>query len=281
MQDKEKLKKLLDIFEEVLKIKGNEWLIDALLERIKKVSSIEAISKHPLIKDIYEHCLEKVIDNQAKEFYKDFKIEQIKAQLISDFKKMEHERRRNDFEGFCLSMYQQLEAIINWLFKEEIECHFKDIKDDVVIEYLDKGKKEKIRKTLTEEALGGSSKWNAFPKFKVIAYVYYYKMRKPLPYSYMTIKETFYEIYQERNINHREGEVLPFQKEILGRIKGNESKYYLKFYGFLEEFIRTINENFKNYETKVKENSNSDKIKNTIEANNPALKEMLEKMKKE
>jgi len=41
MQYKEKLRKLLNIFEELLKIKGNEWMIEDLLSRISRSVYIE------------------------------------------------------------------------------------------------------------------------------------------------------------------------------------------------------------------------------------------------
>ena len=66
MQDKEKLKKLVDIFAELLKIKGNEWLIDAVLEKIKKVSTLEEIAKHSVIKEIHEYCVEEIIKKEGE-----------------------------------------------------------------------------------------------------------------------------------------------------------------------------------------------------------------------
>jgi len=120
MQDKEKLKKLIEIFEELLKIKGNEWLIDAILEKIKNTSSLDEISKHSVIQDIHEHCIENVIIKQANDFYSDFKLEEISSKLVFDFVKMEHERRRDDFENFSLCTFQQIENITNYVFDRMI-----------------------------------------------------------------------------------------------------------------------------------------------------------------
>jgi hypothetical protein len=117
MKDKDKLKKLILIIGNLLKIEGNEWLIDEILKTIGEAAPIEEIARHSLIQNIHEYCVEQIIDKQANDFYASFPIDGIKQQLVQDFKKMEHERRRDDFEGFCLSMFQQIEAIVNYLFE--------------------------------------------------------------------------------------------------------------------------------------------------------------------
>lgn len=281
MQDKEKLKKLIDIFAELLKIKGNEWLIDAILEKIKSTSTIDEISKHSIIQDIHEHCIEKKIEKQANEFYSDFKIDSIKQQLVDDYKKMEHERRRDDFDGFCLCLYQQFEAIVNNLFSEFYDKNWNNFKDKIVIRYKDKDTNQDIQKTLEQEVIGNSKGFGAFPKFKAIAFYYYFNKRTPLPYSYKTLKEVFYEIYQMRNKNHREGELYDFQVEILDKIRGKESKYYFKFYGFLEDFVRHVNMNIINTPKAKNKTPKTVNTKNTIGANNPALQELLNEMNKQ
>jgi len=98
-------------------VEGNEWDIGGLLKKIEETSPVKEIAKHSLVQNIYEYCIENIIDKQAEEFYSDFKI---KEKLIEDYKNMEHERRRDDFERFCLSMYQQIELIMNKPFKDRI-----------------------------------------------------------------------------------------------------------------------------------------------------------------
>lgn len=282
MQNKEKLKKLIDIFGELLKIKGNEWLIDAILEKINWTSTIDEISKHSVILDIHEHCVEEKIEKQAIEFYSDFKIDSIKQQLVDDFKKMEHERRRDDFEGFCLCLYQQFEAIVNYLFSDFYGKEWNNFKNNNVIKYKDKDTNEDVHITLEQEVIGNSKSFGAYPKFKAVAFYYYFNKKTPLPYSYRSLKEGFYEIYQMRNKNHREGELYNFQTEILDKIEGNESKYYFKFYGFLEDFIRTINCNLdnQNLSNKLNQKRTTEEQRNTIGANNTALQELQNKMNK-
>ncbi|RLD84376.1 MAG: hypothetical protein DRJ10_01340 [Bacteroidetes bacterium] len=281
MQDKEKLKKLLDILEELLKIKGNEWLIDAILEKIKQVSSIEEIAKHSVIQDIHEHCIEKVIIKQANDFYADFKITKIKQELIGDFIKMEHERRRDDFENFSLCVYQQIENITNYLFEQNIYKNWDAEKDKVAIQYFDRRKNQQIRKTVKELIFGNAKDWYINVKFKSLLYFYYFNknIKVQIPFNFLV--DTFNEVYQIRNLNHRGSSPTDYQKRTLDKIKGKESKYYFKFYGFLEDFIRNINKNIsiipeKQSSTNIKKN-----LSNTIGTNNPALQEVLSKMKKE
>lgn len=104
MKDKEKLKKLVQIIGDLLKVEGNEWLIDEILKTIGETSPVEEIAKHSVIQNIHEYCIEQKIDKQAQDFYNSFPIQEIKVQLMLDYKKMEHERRRDDFEKFCLCL---------------------------------------------------------------------------------------------------------------------------------------------------------------------------------
>ncbi len=71
------------------------------------------------IDDIHEHFFRKIIERQAKEFYGQIFYRDQKRQLIEDFIKMEYARRNNDFENFCLAMYQQVELIVNYVYESE------------------------------------------------------------------------------------------------------------------------------------------------------------------
>lgn len=278
MQDKEKLKKLLDIIGELLKIKGNEWLIDAILEKIKQISSIEEISKHSVIQDIYEHCIEKVIIKQANNFYKDFKLEEIKPELIKDFIKMEHERRRNDFDNFSLCVYQQIENITNYLFEQNINKIWDGEKNNVAIQYFDKRKQKQITKTVNQLIFGNAKDWFSNVKFKALLYFYYFNKSIKVQIPFNSLVDTFNEIYQVRNLNHRGSSPTDYQKQTLEKIKGKESKYFFKFYGFLEDIITTINSNIPNKKGNNGLKTNKKDVKNTIGANSPVLQELRDKM---
>lgn len=278
MQDKEKLKKLIDIFEELLKIEGNEWLIDAILEKIGQISSIDEMAKHSVIKDIHEHCIEKVIVKQANEFYKNFKIEDIKQELIKDFIKMEHERRRDDFENFSLCVYQQIENITNYIFEKDIKKIWDKEKNNIVIQYFDKRKQQQIEKTATQLIFGNAQDWFSNVKFKALLYFYYFNKNIKVQIPFNALVDTFNEIYQVRNLNHRGSFPTGYQKQTLDAIKGNESNYYFKFYGFLEDFIKTVNSNIKEQKQNNELKTDKKAVKNTIGANNPDLQKLRDKM---
>ena len=57
MKDRDKLKKLVQIIGDILKLEGNEWLIDEILKTIGDISPIEAIAKHSIIQNINEYLL--------------------------------------------------------------------------------------------------------------------------------------------------------------------------------------------------------------------------------
>ncbi len=256
MKDKEKLKKLVQIIGDLLKVEGNEWLIDEILKTIGETSPVEEIAKHSVIQNIHEYCIEQKIDKQAQDFYNSFPIQEIKVQLMLDYKKMEHERRRDDFEKFCLCLYQQIENITNYLFESKIKEIWDTEKDREAIKpSFDKEKKESdvpknpgisIEKLVWQDVppVADLSKWFANRKFRAILYFFYFgKEVKINKYEYNRIYSTHEEIYLMRNQNHRGSKPNSYQEKSLNKIEGNESKYYFKFYGFLQDFITKIESN--------------------------------------
>lgn len=277
MKDKEKLKKFVLIIGELLKQEGNEWLIDEILKTISEVSPVEEIAKHSLIQNIHEFCVEQKIDKQAKEFYESFPIAEIKDQLILDYKKMEHERRRDDFENFCLSLYQQIENVINFLFDKHIEKKWDESKDNIAYRFPD-------GKTLTQKELifGNANQWYANVKYKAVLYFYYYSRNIKIIIPFNDLVNDFNEIYQMRNQNHRGSTPTSYQQKTLNKIKGNESRYYFKFYGFLQDFVDQIESSCSttsNSGKKNKKSSNPKTQKNTIGANSPELEKLKQLMK--
>lgn len=111
--NKEYLRKLLDFLQSrILSNSANQWFAKDLYKLLAPISDAR-------ISDIYEQCIETILAQQANDFYKDFVISDIRPQLISDFIKMEHWRRRNNIQEFCLALYQQIEAIVNFLGRDE------------------------------------------------------------------------------------------------------------------------------------------------------------------
>ncbi|EIM74590.1 hypothetical protein A3SI_15443 [Nitritalea halalkaliphila LW7] len=134
MTDKAKLEKLILLIGDLLQEKENAWMVDALLQTIENTAPLDKIAGNDVIQHIHEYCVEQKIDAQARAFYAKFPITQIREQLIEDYKKMEHERRRDDFNNFCLCMYQQIENIVSLFFHELIEPNWENLKERPAIQ---------------------------------------------------------------------------------------------------------------------------------------------------
>ncbi|EIM74589.1 hypothetical protein A3SI_15438 [Nitritalea halalkaliphila LW7] len=101
-----------------------------------------------------------------------------------------------------------------------------------------------MQELVFESTLGTRNEgWFANRKFRAVLLFYYFDgalLRNA--YTFSTICRIFDEIYQIRNLNHRGGKINKVQQSIIERIRGNEAKYYFKFYGFLQDFVGTIEE---------------------------------------
>lgn len=293
MKDRDKLKKLVQIIGDLLKVKGNEWLIDEILKTIGETSPVEEIAKHSVIQNIHEYCVERKIEKQATEFYNSFPIQEIKDQLIQDFKKMEHERRRDDFENFCLCLYQQLENITNILFDNKININWNSERNQTAIKSsFDETQRKYVLPniggtTLEQLVFQGTdtSKWYANRKFRAVLYYFYFgKNVVKDDYEFNSIYYVHEEIYQMRNQNHRGSKPSPYQKITLDKIRGNEARYYFKFYGFLQDFVNHIELVYINKPEYINKNISTSKKtqsqKNTLGAINPALEKLKQQMEK-
>lgn len=278
MKDREKLKKLVQIIGDLLNVEGNEWLMDEILKTIGETSSVEEIAKHSVIQNIHEYCVEQKIEKQAAEFYKSFPITEIREQLILDYRKMEHERRRDDFENFCLCLYQQIENITNFLFEAKIFPDWDTNRHKVAYKFPD-------GKTLTHKDLivGNANDWYANGKFKALLFYFYFneKIKVIIPFNERT--SIFDELYQMRNQNHRGNKPSDYQQKTLNNIKGNEAKYYFKFYGFLQDIVTQLEISLNGYSNSGTlagfQKKETQKTSNTL-GDNPDLAKLFEKLKK-
>lgn len=330
MKDRDKLNKLVQIIGDLLKVKGNEWLIDEILKTIGETSPVEEIAKHSVIQTIHEYCVEQKIEKQAIEFYQSFPILELKEKLIRDFKKMEHERRRDDFEGFCLSMYQQVEAIINFLFKSNLVKNKlrNERKSSAFIEWNSE-KKDWVRQSdqrlipfllmnINPEKDQNSPKynpnskgpffemdeksenkyfdkdgkpvidyirykksWNFVQKFRTILFYYYFNSELK-NFDFEIIFKPGYYLNIMRNQIHRESNPTEKQREIIDDITGKEGKYFLKFYGFLEDFLSQIEQNLlptNNNSNQSKKTKQKNKFSNTL-GDDPNIAKILNQLKK-
>ena len=110
MEDKDKIEKILIRLSDKLKEPQNKDLLEVFLNQLSPLLS----TGEKRLDSIYELCIEKIIREQATAFYKDFpsKLEEIRPTLVNDYIRMERARRRDDFEEFCMAVYQQIECMV-------------------------------------------------------------------------------------------------------------------------------------------------------------------------
>ena len=238
-----------------------------LRKRLNVASANSVLSDDERINDIYEYCIEDIIKKQATEFYADFPLQTIKDRLIGDYIRMESFRRKDNFEDFCLSLYQQIECMTNKL------CENKDLSDITEIMWghpaylkIEKGKDTSIYNrggdyTIASLLFPGNNKQsgntNAFVKSRIslqtqyamdkirtIVYFLGYKaMMKSGDYdSFVEITSLLNDIYQCRNMSHRGNSQNQWEKETFDRIFHLKSLYYFKFLGVLAQYVEYIKE---------------------------------------
>ncbi|CAH0336599.1 hypothetical protein FVB9288_02307 [Flavobacterium sp. CECT 9288] len=255
---KESLEKLLVLIDEICKEEENLWFKD----EIQKKYSIVSLNKHnpdESLNRIYEYCIKEIIEKQAIKFYEDFKLDEIKPKLIEDFIRMEHFRRDDNFEDFCLAMFQQIENIVIYTFNSyRILEKIKDNNNQYLISTYNKDLKKFTRSTygitlgrfifqkykLDEPFNIHSQTWYFLNKLRSILYYFYFNSQIEFNTTkFEHIYQIANELYQVRNLNHRGGEKSEFQQKIFDEIIPKHNKYYFKFLGFLEDFVSATNKN--------------------------------------
>lgn len=232
-------------------------------------SASSAFMEDERLNEIYEYCIEKIIRKQADDFYKDFPIPEICEQLKYDYKRMELFRRRNNFGDFCLSVYQQIENITNFVCENndfnmvaqkmwsypaylrqgdgiipKLEERSHNIgKPDYAIAHLlfigkdDKGNPNSLVKT-------GKTLRDQYASDKIRNVIYFigYKaeMLSWMYTGFNDICNLLYELYQCRNLNHRGGRQTEKVESVINKIVSLESLYYFKFYGLLSQYVEYI-----------------------------------------
>lgn len=253
--EKGNLEKLIDFVIELSQLNENSWFKEDLIRKLLSNSSSKLSASQ--LDEIYEHCLYKIINEHAQRFYSDFKIFSVKEKLIQDFIRMERFRRDDNFEDFCLAVFQQIEGIVNELSTIEIHENFlkslhsktHKVKNKSTSIYEDQmlwqlilypglSNEELIRKTSKQ-----LSEWDFLERYKLILYFFYYNQKI---YNHQDFQMNYFlgnELYQSRNLNHRGGTPSEKQKITIEKVKTNSHKYYFKFLGFLEDFTTKINLN--------------------------------------
>lgn len=259
--------KLQSTIEKIVQL--SKWNAEFNLE-LRKRLDMSSANYVPIdddrIDQIYEYCIEKVVRQQAQEFYKDFPIKEIITGLVDDFCRMEAFRRKNNFGDFCLSLYQQLERVTNklcvspdlneianrmWGYPAYVKTG-KDITPSIenriegefsiaslVFPGNDKNSGlsnaiEKSKKSLQD--------LSAKEKMRAVVYFVGYKgmMKSSDYYGFKEFISLLSDIYQFRNTNHRGNIPNPWEKDTLGRILPQQAVYYFKFLGALTQFMEQI-----------------------------------------
>lgn len=253
---KESLEKLLVLIDEISKEEENLWFKDKIHKKYSTIS-LNKYSSDESINKIYEYCIKEIIVKQANKFYEDFKIENIKPKLIEDFIRMEHFRRDDNFEDFCLAMFQQLEGTINSLVSDEMQNYIIENKELQTHKVREKNSRNYVPNTLWQliffpgltnldlekKITKPISLWDFSERFKAVLFYYYFKKKI---YNYQDFQSIFFlgnELYQSRNLNHRGGKTTESQQKIINKVTSDSHKYYFKFLGFLEDTLSTVNMN--------------------------------------
>lgn len=252
--NKEYLKRLLDFLKSrILSNPANNWFANDLYKTLAPTSDAR-------ISDIYEQCIESILHQQASEFYKDFVIEALRPQLIYDFIKMEHWRRRNNIAEFGLAAFQQVECIINRLSQDNTLSEvFRTMMDALC--FVDSftptvtNRNEKSSYTVgqllfmhdapTKSKEPLFQQWT-FDKFKAVNYFVCHKacLTNFQFNQFVAENNLFREIYTLRNLNHRGNGLTDKEKDRLKIIEANPSRAYLTITSFLCWFVDSVNNGF-------------------------------------
>ena len=252
--NREYLKKLLDFLRErILPIPGNQWFAKELYKLLAPASDSR-------ISDIHEQCIESILTQQANEFYKDFVIADLRPQLIADFIKMEHWRRRNNIYEFSLAMYQQVECIVNYISRNNTLCEvfhtmmdclcFVDAYPPTVDNRNPKSSYTVAQLLFMHDAPTKSkeilpSLW-AYDKFKAINYfVCHQTMLTNYQFDqFVGENRIFGELYALRNRVHRGNDLTEKEIERTKQVESNPSRGFLTLTAFLTWFIDSVNKGY-------------------------------------
>lgn len=252
--NREYLKKLLDFLRErILPIPGNQWFA-------KELYKLLAPASDAIISDIHEQCIESILTQQANEFYKDFVIADLRPQLIADFIKMEHWRRRNNIYEFSLAMYQQVECIVNYISRNNTLCEvfhtmmdclcFVDAYPPTVDNRNPKSSYTVAQLLFMHDAPTKSkeilpSLW-AYDKFKAINYfVCHQTMLTNYQFDqFVGENRIFGELYALRNRVHRGNDLTEKEIERTKQVESNPSRGFLTLTAFLTWFIDSVNKGY-------------------------------------
>lgn len=267
--NKQELDRIVAFVKAVKELPGNEEFIAALREVVgdnNTIASLEGIPSEQ-IEEIYEYCVEKVVQKQAEAFYKNFPIADIIPDLVKDFKRMESFRRKDNFEDFCLALYQQIECItnklcelpsINNIAEKMWACpaYIKTEQDSTQLSISNRTDSQYLIANLV--FIGSNSKTNvphavekskqslqtlyAMDKVRSLVYFLGYKamMRSGDYDSYVNFTSLVSDIYAIRNMNHRGSTTNEYEQNKQAAILPQRYSNYLIYLGVLAQYVTYI-----------------------------------------
>lgn len=225
-------------------------------EELRKKLGITSVANSTIIEDerfnqIYEYCIEKIIAEQADNFYKDFPIKEIISRLKDDFKRMEEFRRKNRFDDYSLALYQQIEGIVNYIFSQESFVKTINLLWNNTSYKTQKGE----LRTISNDVFGSGdyltkglerakeNQFSANDKFKcVIYFIGGFWSANRYPAEFIKLSDEIYDIYLCRNTNHRGSTQNDNLKKKIDSYSDLFTFSYFKFNAALVEFVRIIQE---------------------------------------
>ena len=225
-------------------------------------AAISHITDTEKIEHIYELCVEKILRQQADNFYEQFHGFPDKYLLIDDYVNMGHAQRRNKFDYYSLSLYEQLERIMNAIFDVDGFLNtLNNIWDVVGSCYNDK--KNKTKKFYTfGNIIWGSDKdekenyltsgknraknkatLSARDKIRIVLFFFNFyadsNYKKEYFYykDYDNLCDKYLDIYLCRNTIHRGNEQSEKEKTKLREIHKKYTKSYFEFNWLLTQFV--------------------------------------------
>jgi len=223
-------------------------------EELRKKLGITSSASPALIDDehlnqIYEYCIEKIITEQAENFYKEFPIKDVTNQLKSDFLRMESFRRKNQFEDYSLALYQQIECIVNAIFSQD--SFVKTINS--LWNNPSYSPKKGGKRIIANEIFGlgdyltsgleraKNNQYSARDKIRCVVYFiggFWYSNYYPA--NFVKLSELLSDIYLCRNTNHRGPAQNPIVDEKIKAFHESFTCSYFLFNAALFEFVRII-----------------------------------------
>lgn len=264
MEDEKKSSILshIDKIEQYARQPKNDWLLADLQQRFGVCGRLD---------DIYEYCIENIIKEQAIGFYQEFPLKPIVPQLVQDFIKMEHFRRKNNFDEFSLSVYQQIECITNAICRNG---RFDFVVNKLMGHPAYVGSMQNAsgswssptirsrvgtyqiaqllfgKDNASEKSKGSAQGFSAIDKINLVLYFICYKakLQSSLYDVFMSHKTTLGDIYQFRNRNHRGSVPTEWQQAIYDRVNAQKGLYYVKFLQCLCFFVENVTSGITSFE---------------------------------